>query len=319
MLQTELCSPSHPIPNSYVKVLNPKVLVLGTEIIRFWRLPRRLRRKEYAWCRKADLTPGLGRSPGEGNGYPLQCSCLAVDWTEDPGGLSSMGSQQRREQCVTSYVSLWVQEEVTGAEMAAAYQKRLQILCQHLDLGVPGLQHCEKSFPVVSATHQWDLAIGAQTGHQWSTKLRSQPIPLFSHSFQRHEPLYCPRRPPMERYSQASPVRLTVSDEVSKLCLIIFSTTPSANCADSGCWGSGHWFRSMGGLSCSLWKTKVGWGWENQTTMQIWNLWREQGEIANLGMERCRCRSPLKGRSRASITCLEKVPHWAEGARPPQA
>ena len=23
-----------------------------------------------------DLIPGLGRSPGEGNGYPLQCSCL---------------------------------------------------------------------------------------------------------------------------------------------------------------------------------------------------------------------------------------------------
>ena len=68
-----------------------------------------------------------------------------------------------------------------------------------------GLQHCEKSFPVVSATHQWDLAIGAQTGHQWSTKLTSQPIPLFSHSFQRHEPLYCPRRSPMEHYSQASP------------------------------------------------------------------------------------------------------------------
>ena len=22
------------------------------------------------------LTPGLGRSPGEGNGNPLQCSCL---------------------------------------------------------------------------------------------------------------------------------------------------------------------------------------------------------------------------------------------------
>ena len=23
-----------------------------------------------------DLIPGLGRSPGEGNGSPLQCSCL---------------------------------------------------------------------------------------------------------------------------------------------------------------------------------------------------------------------------------------------------
>ena len=25
---------------------------------------------------EAGLIPGLGRSPGEGNGYPLQCSCL---------------------------------------------------------------------------------------------------------------------------------------------------------------------------------------------------------------------------------------------------
>ena len=29
-------------------------------------------------CNAGDLglIPGLGRSPGEGNGYPLQCSCL---------------------------------------------------------------------------------------------------------------------------------------------------------------------------------------------------------------------------------------------------
>ena len=26
--------------------------------------------------RDRDLTPGSGRSPGEGNGNPLQCSCL---------------------------------------------------------------------------------------------------------------------------------------------------------------------------------------------------------------------------------------------------
>ena len=33
--------------------------------------------KESA-CNVGDLglTPGLGRSPGEGKGYPLQCSCL---------------------------------------------------------------------------------------------------------------------------------------------------------------------------------------------------------------------------------------------------
>ena len=27
-------------------------------------------------CRRPRLIPGLGRSPGEGNGNPLQCSCL---------------------------------------------------------------------------------------------------------------------------------------------------------------------------------------------------------------------------------------------------
>ena len=38
--------------------------------------------------------PGLGRSPGEGNGNPLQYSCLKIAWTEEPGRLQSMGSQR---------------------------------------------------------------------------------------------------------------------------------------------------------------------------------------------------------------------------------
>jgi len=42
-----------------------------------------------------DLNPGLGRSPGEGNGNPLQYSCLKkIPWTEKPGGLQSMGLQR---------------------------------------------------------------------------------------------------------------------------------------------------------------------------------------------------------------------------------
>ena len=40
------------------------------------------------------LIPGWGRSPGEGNGSPLQCSCLEIPWTEDPGGLQSMGRKE---------------------------------------------------------------------------------------------------------------------------------------------------------------------------------------------------------------------------------
>ena len=40
------------------------------------------------------LIPGSGRSPGEGNGNPLQYSCLENAWTEEPGRLQSMGSQE---------------------------------------------------------------------------------------------------------------------------------------------------------------------------------------------------------------------------------
>ena len=42
----------------------------------------------------AGLIPGLGRSPGGGNGNPLQYSCLEIPWTEEPGGLQSTGSQK---------------------------------------------------------------------------------------------------------------------------------------------------------------------------------------------------------------------------------
>ena len=40
------------------------------------------------------LIPGSGKSPGEGNGKPLQYSCLENPMTEEPGGLQPMGSQE---------------------------------------------------------------------------------------------------------------------------------------------------------------------------------------------------------------------------------
>ena len=52
-------------------------------------------RKESA-CNAGDLglIPGLGRSPEEGNGYPLQYSCLENPMDRKPGGLQSMGSNR---------------------------------------------------------------------------------------------------------------------------------------------------------------------------------------------------------------------------------
>ena len=40
------------------------------------------------------LISELVRSPGEGNGNPLQYSCLGNPLTEEPGGLQSMGLQE---------------------------------------------------------------------------------------------------------------------------------------------------------------------------------------------------------------------------------
>ena len=47
-------------------------------------------------CNAGDLgsIPGLGRSPGEGNGNPFQYPCLENPWTEKPGVLQSMGFQR---------------------------------------------------------------------------------------------------------------------------------------------------------------------------------------------------------------------------------
>ena len=58
----------------------------GKEPTRQWR---------KSW--EVGLTLGLGRSPGVGNGNPLQYSCLNTgkSWTEQPGRLQSVGSQSR--------------------------------------------------------------------------------------------------------------------------------------------------------------------------------------------------------------------------------
>ena len=53
-------------------------------------------------CNAGDLglIPGSGRSLGEGNGNPLQYSCLEnpmdsrASWTAEPGGLQSTGLQR---------------------------------------------------------------------------------------------------------------------------------------------------------------------------------------------------------------------------------
>ena len=51
--------------------------------------------KASAWnAGDLGLIPGSRRSPGEGNGHPLQYSCLENPWRKEPGRLQSKGSQR---------------------------------------------------------------------------------------------------------------------------------------------------------------------------------------------------------------------------------
>ena len=40
------------------------------------------------------FNPWVGKNPGDENGNPLQYSCLENSWTEELGGLQSMGLQR---------------------------------------------------------------------------------------------------------------------------------------------------------------------------------------------------------------------------------
>ena len=45
--------------------------------------------------RDVGLVPGSGRSPGEGNNTHSSILVWRIPWTEESGGLQSMGSQSR--------------------------------------------------------------------------------------------------------------------------------------------------------------------------------------------------------------------------------
>ena len=69
-----------------------------------WGFPSSLVGKESA-CNARDpgSIPGSGRSPGEGNGSPLQYSCLENSMDRGPGGPQSMGLQRVRHDCATNF------------------------------------------------------------------------------------------------------------------------------------------------------------------------------------------------------------------------
>ena len=64
------------------------------------------------------MIAGSGRCPGEGNGNPLQYSCLGNPMTEENGRLQTMGSQRVVRALVTK------QQEIIHRACAMAWRER---------------------------------------------------------------------------------------------------------------------------------------------------------------------------------------------------
>ena len=80
-------------------------------------------------CNVGDLglIPGSGRSPGEGNGNPLQYSCLKIPWREEPGGLQSMGAtkgQTRLSDFTFTFIETWQKRPSLGQKQARKSENR---------------------------------------------------------------------------------------------------------------------------------------------------------------------------------------------------
>ena len=73
-------------------------------VIRIYGLPRWLSAKNLpANAGDTGLIPGLGRSPGVGNGNPPKIITGKIPWTEEPGRLQSLGLQRVGHNLVTKH------------------------------------------------------------------------------------------------------------------------------------------------------------------------------------------------------------------------
>ena len=99
------------IQNTHIQSNSPKVQWDSSAVF-FLKLPLKIKKKKSSFLKTpgfpggsvvkclptnagaVEALPGLGRSPGGGNGDPLQYSCLEIPCTEEPGGLQPVGSQR---------------------------------------------------------------------------------------------------------------------------------------------------------------------------------------------------------------------------------
>ena len=115
-------------------------------------------RKKYTYTHTHTHTPIR-----EGNNNPLQYSCLGILWTEEPGGLQSMGSKRVRQNWATAHAHTHTHTHTHTINYYSAsvqFSSAAQLcptLCEPMNLSTSGLP-VHNQLPEFTQTHvlsQW--------------------------------------------------------------------------------------------------------------------------------------------------------------------
>ena len=100
-------------------------------------------------CSVGDLCsiPGLGRSPGGGNGNPLQYSCLENPMDGEPGGLQSIGLQRVGHNLVTDHACISQFSLVQSLSRVRLFATPWTAACQ-ASLSITNYQSLLKLMPI---------------------------------------------------------------------------------------------------------------------------------------------------------------------------
>ena len=79
--------------------------------------------------KRCEFDPWVRRSLVEGNGNPLQYSCLEIQWTEEPGGLQSMWSQRVGHDLAIKQQQIYKRKKADVVELCLRYFSFLEIKC----------------------------------------------------------------------------------------------------------------------------------------------------------------------------------------------
>ena len=157
-----------------------------------WGFPGSSESKQSA-CSAGDLGSRLGRSPGEGNGYPLCILAWRVSWTEEPGGLQSMGSQRVTHNwasntftffsvsyiCHSTCQSLWAHTSCFSPRNSYW----MPVMCQAL-----GIQWLRKRTPWLHRAYMWSAMMMQKMIHKSRLIANRDTVMSFS-----VDHLLCPR------------------------------------------------------------------------------------------------------------------------------